>query len=862
VVVSVIVSCAIAWSAAAHAQRLPSEIVPSHYSLTLVPNLGAATFDGTEEISVHVSAATDTIVLNALGLEISQATGIQGDVTLPGQVTLNPNAQQATLTFAQSLRQGDARIRMRFAGTLNEQMAGFYMSKSDKRRYAVTQFEPTDARRAFPCFDEPALKATFDITAVVDVGDRAISNTPIIADKPGPAAGKHSIQFATTKRLPTYLLALLVGDFECLEDSTDGVPLRVCATPGKREQGRFALDAAKVILSFYNKYYAMPYPFEKLDLIAIPDFAAGAMENAGAIVYRESALLLDPKTASIDTKRLIAVVVAHEMAHQWFGDLVTMDWWNNVWLNEGFATWMSSKPLDAWKPEWNMPLRDIKDTESSLAIDSAASTHAIQADRANTPTEIFQLFDGITYGKTAAVLRMVEQYVGEETFRKGVNAYLMHHAFANATAEDFWTAIAEVSAKPVDQIMSRLVKQPGAPLLAVSLTCSDGHARATVQQRRFVADPARMATDSPELWTLPVCFRGPGLSTACELLSQKEQTFRFDSCPVWIIANASGRGYYRPAYDEANGTRLAAVAHDLEPSERLGFVRDAWELVRVGKKSVPEYLQTVQALGLEQAEPVTEVAWGPLEFLGNDVVAAVDRPRYRDWVRQLMAPYVAAFGREPRQGESDDVRQIRSRVLARLAIVAHDDATIRQLRGIAERYLRDPESVDSSLAGVAIEVGAMFGDATLYDQMLDALRTASTPERQTRLEYGLGGFADPSLLKRALERTLTPAVRNQDLMDPIYAGLRLPENRSLVWNFVKANYDQIQARQGSYLQTAIVGIVGALCDPGLRDDARAFFNAHPIEGAEVTLQQQFEGADTCIRFVRDQREAVGAWLRR
>src|SRR5262249_15338931 len=345
-----------------------------------------------------------------------------------------------------------AKLHISFTGTLNDKLRGFYLSRSGNRKYAVTQFEPTDARRAFPSFDEPDKKATFDITIVADKGDTAISNSRIESDKPGPGENKHTIKFATTPKMSTYLVALLVGDFQCVDGSSDGIPIRACAVPGKQELGRFAVEAAQHVLHFYNGYFGITYPYQKLDMIALPDFEAAGMENIGAITCRETHLLIDDKHASVLAHRLVAHVVAHEIAHQWFGDLVTMKWWDNLWLNEGFATWMETKPVAAWKPGWNLGLVDVGNTNETLALDSLRNTRPIRS-KADTFDEINEQFDGIAYGKAAAVLRMVESYVGAEVFRQGVNTYLQAHACGNATAEDFWNAITAVSKKPVDKVM-------------------------------------------------------------------------------------------------------------------------------------------------------------------------------------------------------------------------------------------------------------------------------------------------------------------------------------------------------------------------------------------------------------------------
>ena len=548
---------------------------------------------------MRVARPTTTVVLNALELAISEATVVQGAASMRARVAYDTDKQQATLSLERPLAPGDARIVTRFTGTLNDQLGGFYLSKTAKRRYAATQFEATDARRAFPCFDEPAFKATFDIALVVDRGDVAMSNARVLSDTPGPGDRKHTVTFATTKPMSTYLVAMLVGDFECLEDSGSGVPLRVCATPGQLKSARFAMEATKAILAFYDRYYSIKYPFEKLDQVAVADFMAGAMENTGAIVYRETALLIDDATATPDQRREVAEVIAHEMAHQWFGDLVTMAWWNDVWLNEGFATWMSAKPLAAWKPEWNVGLSSVQGTTEALGADAVASTRPIRAPEASTPNQIMQLFDGITYGKTAAVLRMVEQYLGPETFQKAVNAYLEQHAYGNATAEDFWTTLQTASGKPVDAVMRSFVTQAGAPLLSVSAACTDGRQQITVSQQRFYADPARLKAGSPELWQIPVCFRSPGSAARCELLSRPTQVFTRDTCEPWVFANAAGRGYYRTEYTPDLAARIAAAREDLSPEERVSFLGDQRALIASGRQTLAGYLDLLQAFGVE-----------------------------------------------------------------------------------------------------------------------------------------------------------------------------------------------------------------------------------------------------------------------
>src|SRR5580693_7632808 len=393
----------------ASAQRLRELARPDSYKLTFNPDLEKATFEGDETIAIRVLKPTSEIKLNSADIEFHDVTVTTGGSTQKAKVTAEKENEMIVLSVEKPLAAGPATIHVTYSGILNSEMRGFYLGKDDQgRKYAATQFESTDARRAFPSFDEPAYKATFNITAVADNGQIAISNQKIVSDTPGPG-DKHTVRFATTAKMSSYLAALVVGNFEYIEGEADGIPIRVYSTPGKKEMGRFALESAEHILSYYDRYFGIKYPYGKLDLVGIPDFSAGAMENTGCITFREVILLIDEKQGSVDLKKTIASVIAHEMAHQWFGDLVTMKWWDDVWLNEGFATWMSSKPIEAWKPEWNYPLDDVSGTGQTLNVDSLANTRPIH-QAANTPAEIQELFDGIAYGKAASVLRMLEAY--------------------------------------------------------------------------------------------------------------------------------------------------------------------------------------------------------------------------------------------------------------------------------------------------------------------------------------------------------------------------------------------------------------------------------------------------------------------
>ncbi|MGE5206831.1 MAG: M1 family metallopeptidase, partial [Chlamydiota bacterium] len=410
------------------AQQLPRTVLPENYQLTLSPNFQTDKFDGDETIRVQVAQPTSTITLNAAEITFGEASIAQKGSTQTARVATDPKAETATLTVAQPLAAGNATIHIRYTGILNNELRGFYLSTVGNRKYGVTQFEPADARRAFPSFDQPDMKATFELTAVVPKSDMAISNGKVLSDTPGPGPDQHTVKFATTPKMSSYLLALAVGEFQCEAGQADGIPIRVCGTPEQKGRGHFALQAAEYSLSYYNHYFGIKYPYGKLDIIGVPDFSAGAMENVGCIIGRDLFYFVDPKSSSYFLQKVVAQDgVAHEMAHQWFGDLVTMKWWDDFWLNEGFATWMSAKPVAAWKPEWNMATDDVQSAAQAMAVDSLNSTHPIHQE-VQTPAQALELADVISYNKSAAVLRMVEGYVGPDVFRKGVNAYLGKYA--------------------------------------------------------------------------------------------------------------------------------------------------------------------------------------------------------------------------------------------------------------------------------------------------------------------------------------------------------------------------------------------------------------------------------------------------
>ena len=866
----------------AGAQRLPYGVSPRHYSLTFAPDLQKATFGGDATIDVEVNKVTNSILLNAIELEFQEVTVTQDNKSHVAKWTFTPEKEQVTLTVADELQPGPASLHFKFTGVLNDKLRGFYLARSKSRNYATTQFESTDARRAFPSFDEPAFKTKFDIKLIVDKGDTAISNGRIVSDTPGPGEGKHTLEFSTTPQMSTYLVAMAVGDFVCNEATTENTPVRVCGTPDKKPLGVAALRYAAEILKFYNQYYGIPYPFGKLDIVGVPDFEAGAMENTAAIFYRESLLFIDDSNSSVDSHQQVFEVLAHEMAHQWFGDLVTMKWWDNIWLNEGFATWMAYKPSQSLHPEWNAMLDAVQSTDNALTTDAVVNTHPIRV-KAETPEEINELFDPISYDKAAAVLRMIETYVSPDVFRRGVNVYLRRFSYGNATAEDFWTALSAASGRPVDKIMPTFVDQPGEPLVMVKSACLNPPAvkepvrkgkrsrrrtplkpnpvtQVTVSQQRFWADPGS-APKKDQLWMVPVCVKSGGAKPFCQILSQKEQTVPVAGCASWVFVNGSAAGYYRTQYDKADLQKLIGVAStDLTTAERIVLLHDEAAMVGSGQESLVTYLDLVSAVNKDAERSLVESYGTTLDFINNYLLPGTDASAFRSWVRTSFKPMMAKIGWTPGANESPDTHTLRGDLVRILGMFGEDPDTVRQATALADQYLKDPNSVDASMAKDVLAVAAHFGNEALYEHYLSGMRQMNAPEQYYNVSAALAEFRDPKIVERVLELSVSDEVRNQDTARLISNVLSNVDDQKMAWEWLKAHWPAVEKKITMSSGPSLVNSTRKFCSAEMRDDVQSFFSEHKVPSAERTLKQAREDIESCVKRRPRLQTQLGEWL--
>jgi puromycin-sensitive aminopeptidase len=848
--------------------RLPTDVRPLEYDLHVEPDLPAGTFRGDVRIAVRLERPRRDVVLHAADLAIERAVARAADHEVPARVKVQRADETVTLRFPRALPAGEAVLVLRFAGALNQHLRGLYAASADGRRYAFSQCEAADARRILPCFDEPAFKARFRVAVTVRDGDTAVSNAPVEREEPAP--GGRIVYFAPTPPLSTYLLALAVGPLEASAVRMLGpVPIRVWHVPGKAHLTELGLEAAAEALARLQDYFDIPYPYGKLDLVAVPDFEAGAMENAGAVFFRETLLLLDPKTASLNERKRAAEVIAHELAHMWYGDLVTMAWWDDLWLNEAFATWMAYRVVDDWRPEWRMWQGFEHDRAGALALDALSNTHPIYAE-VRSVAEATENFDAITYEKGAAVVRMIEHYLGADVFRAGVRLYMQRHREANTVAADLWRALEDASGREVARVAQAWIGRAGFPLLSLGPTTRAGGTALRVRQERFFADPRVPRARRAGRWPVPLVLRwstGDRSAVTRMLVDRTTETVMLPDTPrlSWYFGNADAGGFYRVLHDASDRAALQAhLGTALTAVERLALAGDQWALVRANRATVESFLDVADALGDETDYDVLDGIAGPLDVVDEQVVPP-DGPvqaAFRGWIARRFGPALARLGWDPASGEDDPTRLRRAALVRLVGGVAENPTVLAEARRRLDAYLADRASLDANLADPVAALAARVGDEALYERYRQVAAAAQTPQERRRFLLNLGAFRTPATVRRTLDAVLGPEVPTQDVAFILMRMLGNPLAREATWRFLTRKWTAIRRRIPPLMISRFVEATPALRDPRYARDVARFFRAHPVLEARRALRQALEVFRLNAELRRRTAPGVARWLAR
>lgn len=866
---------------------LPEDVVPIHYDLNLEPDLENFVFQGLAFVNISIKQKLSKITLHAVDLAINVA-GLNG--YLAKNITYDKKLETATLEFDKTFMPGDANLILEFTGELNDKMHGFYRTsyEIDGKKYwgAATQFESTDARRSFPCWDEPAKKATFSITLVVPEHMTAVSNMPEIpksndlfteiADKNVfQKSGLKRIVFERTPIMSTYLVCFVAANLKYIEDQDhNGVPLRLYAVPGKEKHGKFAMECDKSSLKFYGERYGIPYKSiaPKKDMIALPDFASGAMENLGAVTYRETAALIDPTNDTAAARERVAEVVMHENAHMWFGDLVTMKWWNGLWLNEGFATFMSHCAMHDKFPEWDVWTGFVaNDFRSALHLDSLKNSHPIEIDVKN-PYEIREIFDEITYAKGSVVNRMLEQYLGED-YWKGLRLYLKRYSYKNADTVDLWRELEEVSGKPVRDIMAQYTKQPGYPVVTIKSKWRElGEGEGPhglvldLNQTRFLSNGAQ---DKENLqWKIPMSISICGEKPETMLMKKKRSELAVPTAGAykkpWIKLNVGQNGFYRVAYsDELWEPLVMAVRRgEISAVDRIGLLDDSLALAKAG------YMKTSQALDMIVAQEndkdfdgnVWSVVISNLSAIDH-ILGKQDKTGFAEFAKTMLWPVASTLGWNKKPDEKHTDTLLRSMVIASLGKYS-SQATIEEAQIAFEGLLKGNE-IDPNLKAAVYALVAENGGEKEFDTLMKIYRATNDAREKERIQVALGSFKSKKMIKKVLQFSLSDAVRKQDWFRIMVMLGRNPEARLITWNFLKENWEDFHKQyEGnlSLLVRTLEGVTSSFVDKENLADIKKFFKAHQLKEARRAMKQVVETIETNIKWRDRALTEIKNWL--
>ncbi len=824
--------------------RLSKDVTPTRYDLRIEVDLDNWRFQASELIDVMVHRPTAEVALHAVDLDVRSAQAVAARVTQGATLHTNVEAETVSLRFPMPLPPGPARLEITFNGEILERLRGFYRSQKDGARYAATQFEAADARRAFPCFDEPEFKARFALTLVIPPGVAAISNGPQVRTRTLPN-GHTEIRFQETPPISSYLVAYCIGPFEAtpVAATPSGVPVRVVMPRGMADKGVYARDAHVGSLAYLEEYTAIPYPYTKVDAIGVPDFEAGAMENPGAITYRLTAIAADPERSSTHALKGIFYTAAHELTHMWWGDLVTMVWWNDLWLNESFATFVGYKVVADLMPEWGMWRDFVATLARPFALDSLVSTHPISFEVRNAK-QAAERFDVITYWKGAGVVRMIEGFLGADAFRTGVRSYLNRYREANATADDFWRELSTASGRDVATIANAWIKEPGHPVVHATAQPVGADLRVTLRQERFYADPTARDGRPPQVWPVPLVIKfgnADGVSERRVLLSAAQVDITLPQT-TWYFPNGGATGFYRIAMDDASLQALVGVVQEaLAPHERLMLADNQWTLLKAGAASIDQFLGLLAGYRTEADRAVVSVLADQLSWLSSHAVADEVRTLFETFVADYYREQFAAMGWEPRPDEPVDERMKRATVIGAIGAVARVEAVRAEARLRLEQYLVDRTALDANLASVVVGLAARDGDAALYERYLERKRSAvSDPEEEQRFLLALAAFEVPDLIQRTLDLALSSEVRSQDRTFLLAGLLARRASRLIAWDFVRAHWEHLVKLMDPMLLQNLIRGLGQLTFEPVATAVRGFLAPRATDETRETIAQVTE----------------------
>ncbi len=854
------------------AYRLPAYALPSRYDIQIDARLGRDTFYGKVKIQLDIKEANDTIELHQYNLQLSNATLTANGKALEGDVKADNEREMAAIRFKEPMPTGQATLEIDFNGHLSPSLEGLYLAKDGPEECLCTQCEATGARRIFPCFDEPDLKARFAWQVTTDDGATVLANGPVqTVSEVGD--GKSKLwEFEPTKPMSSYLVALIIGPMQSTqEEIVKGTPMKVWALRGKEQMGQFAETYTTHLFPWYEQYFDAPYHFDKYDQAAVPGFAAGAMENSGLVIYRQSALIMDPRTASWQAERRIAQVIAHETAHMWFGDLVTMKWWDDLWLNEAFAEWVSSKAVSILSPDYETWNDFQAGKNAAMTADALESTHPIYTP-VQTPAEAAEIFDLITYQKGSSVLRMLENFLGEDDFRAGIRTYMKEFAESNATGADLWRHLQAASDRPVQGIMESWIMQPGYPVVSVSVEGNGGSTQLQLSQQRFFSAP-NMSNGQHQTWHVPLVVRyedNTGVHEARHLLDSAQMSLPIEVNGElkWCYANADEIGFYRQNPDEAVLTGLLANLDKLLPTERSGLLSDQWALVRNGTHSMSRFLDVLSALSSARDYSVLGNVVGRLHAIETMLEGIGDQEalqKFRVWVNNAFQGQLAELGYEPKEGESQNDIQRRVSLIDALATLAENPDAIEQAEQKADQEAANPASVDPNLAGLFVSAAAQYGDSDRFDKYVKIYEqrqaSGSSPQERNRYLNSFVEFRPPELVSRTLG-LMDQGVIAQEAIGPVLRQmLPMPHAQLQAWDYMKAHWRELNDKLGDQWISGLVKGTGQL-PANKRDDLASFYDKNLNGVAEMSYAQALETLDQLAEFKERTKSDLVGWFKK